>query len=944
MSVESLTNYTNDPTNTFNSNSTTPSPYVAQQLSAAAAAAGAEAPNASYETATIASNAATAAEGQAWAAFEADIANGASGATLLADGETVLGDALIVLGAAAELSEFDPNNSNQYGVLEGQILLRMGESVTTDGVAPSSDFVSETESEIGQIQSAITTLSNDVAATADALTSAWDAALSAVGTAVNATSDMISDFGDSTLPAAATSAVTDLGATQVPLANLVNDEGVVLPNVTETATNVTPTDTTVTVAANGAPATSIVNFNPTEDGSPIAISIDTEDPTTNTSQITTFASDGSSTTTYYTDPNGTGSITEIDQENSDGTSTITTYNSGGSSTATNYSGPEGTGTVTSVTIQSPTSTITDTVDSGIYEYMYTGPPFSQFTSSSGFTGQSPLEGLSVTASIVVDVTPIPPPNVSTVYEALYFSISDGLTTYAGANNYALGDEGGLTLEPNLAVANYALSASTGNGRDPGSSEVATQGYAVGYPGLPNGGGYDQGGDIDGAGDSFYATTSNIGVWSQPIDTTIVTISPLAGQTQQLSDALASVALSVVGLPYHVTVSGPGTVQAMPEANTPVIKIDILEVSGGGNLLLQGVTVATDPVTVDSEGNISGFGMITGDETVNGTITASGGALDIAGNINGTGVLTFDAGAALAIEGTLAATDGLEFNGPNEILMLGSAADVLAPLSGLVPGDIIGLEGQQATSAVYNSTLEDLVVTGSSGANYTLAIAGSYQQSDFSVVNGEVDVTCFLSGTHISAGRGDVRIESLAVGELVQTNSAGFVSVKWIGRRRIDCLRHPDPRKVWPVRIRSGAFGEGLPRRDLWLSPDHAVYADDVLIPIKHLINGMTIEQIPMDEVTYYHIELDQHDVLFAEGLPAESYLDTGDRSKFTNGSGPITLHPDFSVRMWEAMGCAPLVVTGPVLTSVRTRLLQRAAHLAVEIGRRRSRNRKYRTA
>ncbi len=107
-----------------------------------------------------------------------------------------------------------------------------------------------------------------------------------------------------------------------------------------------------------------------------------------------------------------------------------------------------------------------------------------------------------------------------------------------------------------------------------------------------------------------------------------------------------------------------------------------------------------------------------------------------------------------------------------------------------------------------------------------------------------------------------------------------------------------------------------------------MFVDGVPIPIKHLINGCTIVQEMRDEVTYYHIELDQHDVLLAEGLPVESYFDTGDRSNFDNGGGPVRLHPDFSARMWEATGCAPLVVTGPVLAAVRARLMKRAAKVA----------------
>ena len=73
-------------------------------------------------------------------------------------------------------------------------------------------------------------------------------------------------------------------------------------------------------------------------------------------------------------------------------------------------------------------------------------------------------------------------------------------------------------------------------------------------------------------------------------------------------------------------------------------------------------------------------------------------------------------------------------------------------------------------------------------------------------------------------------------------------------------------------------------RDLFLSPDHAVYVNDVLIPIRHLINGSTIAQVPMDRVTYYHLELAQHDVVLAQGLPAESFLDMRDGAELREPS------------------------------------------------------------
>jgi hypothetical protein len=182
------------------------------------------------------------------------------------------------------------------------------------------------------------------------------------------------------------------------------------------------------------------------------------------------------------------------------------------------------------------------------------------------------------------------------------------------------------------------------------------------------------------------------------------------------------------------------------------------------------------------------------------------------------------------------------------------------------------------------------------------------------------VPCFAKGTRILTLAGEVAVEDLCIGDRVMTHDQRSLPIVWLGRRRVNCRHHPNPRTVWPVRIAAGAFGPCCPGRDLFLSPDHAVFIDDVLIPVKHLINGCTIAQVPTDAVTYYHVELPAHDVLLAEGLPAESYLDTGDHSNFANGGGSVTLHPNFSQLTWEASGCAPLVVTGPALNSIRARL------------------------
>jgi hypothetical protein len=151
------------------------------------------------------------------------------------------------------------------------------------------------------------------------------------------------------------------------------------------------------------------------------------------------------------------------------------------------------------------------------------------------------------------------------------------------------------------------------------------------------------------------------------------------------------------------------------------------------------------------------------------------------------------------------------------------------------------------------------------------------------------IACFATGTRIATPDGAIAVEHLAVGDRVRSVFGGVVAVRWIGHRTLDCRRHPRPADVLPVRVRAGAFAPAVPLRDLVLSPDHAVYLNEWLIPIRYLINGASIVQEAAGRISYYHVELPAHDVIFAEGLPAESYLDTGNRSAFANGGATETL-------------------------------------------------------
>jgi hypothetical protein len=123
-------------------------------------------------------------------------------------------------------------------------------------------------------------------------------------------------------------------------------------------------------------------------------------------------------------------------------------------------------------------------------------------------------------------------------------------------------------------------------------------------------------------------------------------------------------------------------------------------------------------------------------------------------------------------------------------------------------------------------------------------------------------------------------------------------------------RHPAPNRTQPICVRADAFGEGRPNRDLFLSPDHAVLWDGGLVPVRLLVNGASIQRDSGRRlITYYHVELETHDILLADNLAVESYLETGNRGMFENTGEPLLLHPDLTNDQARrvASSCAPFV-------------------------------------
>ena len=305
-----------------------------------------------------------------------------------------------------------------------------------------------------------------------------------------------------------------------------------------------------------------------------------------------------------------------------------------------------------------------------------------------------------------------------------------------------------------------------------------------------------------------------------------------------------------------------------------------------------------------------------------TLTDSG-TLTLAGTLSNSGTL-IDTGT-LTLAGTLAGTGRLSL-GAGGLLVLPGPTGVAETIVGLNQGTI---EFVQDFESFVGYGARQLTLSG----NVVLNLAGGYTPASFDVTHagGNTFITaCFDGGTEITTAEGPRTVETLNEGDRVLTATGRLAPVRWIGHRRTDLAKHPRPYDVMPVRIRAGAFGEGLPERDLVLSPDHAVFIDGRLIPIRHLINGASIVQETRESVTYWHVELDRHDVILAEGMACESYLDTGNRSAFENASGAVAMTPDFARAVWADEGCAPIVTdtADPALRALHTRLLARATREA----------------
>ena len=215
------------------------------------------------------------------------------------------------------------------------------------------------------------------------------------------------------------------------------------------------------------------------------------------------------------------------------------------------------------------------------------------------------------------------------------------------------------------------------------------------------------------------------------------------------------------------------------------------------------------------------------------------------------------------------------------------------------------------------TLADTTAVQASGETFAELLAGTTASINIRGVALAPTPACFCRGTLIRTARGEVAVEALVIGDLVVTVSGALEPVRWIGRRayRGRFLRYA----ARPVRIAAGALGDGMPSRDLRVSPCHAMLIDGLMVPAAQLLNGRSVTvDTACEGVEYFHVELPRHEALWAEGAPSESFVDDDSRMLFHNAAEYAALYPD--ERAMPVMYCAPRVESGYELEAIRSRL------------------------
>lgn len=287
----------------------------------------------------------------------------------------------------------------------------------------------------------------------------------------------------------------------------------------------------------------------------------------------------------------------------------------------------------------------------------------------------------------------------------------------------------------------------------------------------------------------------------------------------------------------------------------------------------------------------------------GTLTANLPSIALVNNSGTNGTGSTDIGYAVYSGGSGSPTLTFTYvvNGPTSLSNIDAALNVS---SGLTTATLTS--GTSGAILMSNNTLRN----GISAAIIT------YQNTTAQASLGGT-LACYAEGTRIATPNGYVPVETLQIGSMVRTADGNDRPVKWLGEVYYDGGVLRKNAHFRPVVFQAGALGDGLPIRDLRVSSQHGMLLDGVIVPAAALINGVSIRRDDRQEhLTYYHIELDNHDLVLAEGAASETFIDAQSRDAFDNVN-------EFYALYGEAVTVSPAVARveeGYMLEAIRRRL------------------------
>ncbi|CCT59060.1 Hint domain-containing protein [Acetobacter pasteurianus] len=490
-------------------------------------------------------------------------------------------------------------------------------------------------------------------------------------------------------------------------------------------------------------------------------------------------------------------------------------------------------------------------------------------------------------------------------------------TITGAyDNSGTGDGDGVDIDGYATITNYGTIQGTGaggNGSDgyPNTSE----GVSIGGGDIVN----ESGALISGAANGILVDNSSQG--NAPYATTITnngTIQGLDGYGIHITDTFGD------------TITNAGTISGTTDA--------ILLGDGDDTLNIQTGSVISG--TVDGGAgnntvNLSGSGTFDGAINFQ-TMTVSGSWI-LSGDQSYSTISLAD-NAALTLQGSAPSTETITFSG-GAALILGTSSFFNATLSNFAVGNTLDFSTVTYDTEATVSVSDNQVVISSNGITYTLTISPADTSEQFQLAKDSDGslmleaVVCFLPGGMIATPDGERAVETLRPGMSVLTFDNGEITPKdivWVGCQHVMVQRDcpPDIAGV-PIRISKDALAAGVPHHDLLVTPEHCLYLDGCFVPVRMLVNGMTISYAhEIRSYKCYHIETRDHAVIRANGLFTESYLDTGNRRNFSPlAEGTVVSAFNGPARNWDEHAATRLCTDRSFVEPLYSQIVQRASEM-----------------